>query len=183
MKYPILATLGLATLLLPGCSTPTTVDKGAIHAATFSFVARNPGTEPAFADGREQVHAAIHAAITRTLAAKGLTQVASGGDVTVAYLVIVGNNGTTESINAYFGYGRDTAGLEDKAQSAYSNSKNPNAFQAGTLLVDIIDSKTYKLLKRSYVVRPLLSNPTAQVRAERIQEAVNEALKDVRIQR
>jgi hypothetical protein len=32
-------------------------------------------------------------------------------------------------------------------------------------------------------VRPLLRNPSAEVRAERIQEAVNAVLKDVRITR
>jgi len=181
MKYTLLVTLGLAALLVPGCSTPTHVDKGSIHAATFSFVARKPGSEPTFADGREQVHAMIQASITRNLAAKGLSKVESGGDVTVAYLVIVGNTGNTESINAYFGYGRDTSGLEDKAHTAYGKSKDPNFFEAGTLLVDIIDSKTYKLLKRSYVVRPLLRNPTVEVRAERIQEAVDELFKDVQI--
>ena len=57
------------------------------------------------------------------------------------------------------------------------------AVTAGTLLVDIIDAKTYKLLKRSYVARPLLRNPSAEVRAERIQEAVDAVLKDVRIAR
>jgi hypothetical protein len=107
--------------------------------------------------------------------------VASGGDVIVAYLVIIGNNASTEAISTYFGYGRDASGLHDKAQDAYAGSKNPNYFEAGTLLIDIIDAKTYKLLKRSYVTRPLLRNPTAEVQAFRFQEAVDEALWDVRI--
>jgi hypothetical protein len=41
----------------------------------------------------------------------------------------------------------------------------------------------YSLLKRSYIVRPLLRNPSAEVQAERIQEAVNAVLRDVRIAR
>ena len=123
----------------------------------------------------------IHDYINRNLASKGLSQVAAGGDVTVAYLVIVGNNASTESIDTYFGYGRDASALHDRAQDAYSSSKNPNYFEAGTLLVDIVDAKTYKLLKRSYVTRPVLRNPSAEVRAERIQEAVDAVLRDVRI--
>jgi hypothetical protein len=55
------------------------------------------------------------------------------------------------------------------------------ALNLATLLVDILDAKTYKLLKRAYVVRPVLSNPTAEVRAERIQEAVDAVLKDLRV--
>jgi len=182
MKSSLVLTLSLAALLAAGCSSaPTKVDTGPIRAATFSFIASGPQPAPEFADNREQIHAMIQDSISRNLAGKGLSKVASGGDVTVAYLVIVGNNASTEAIYTYFGYGRDFAALQDKAQTAYSNSKNPNYFEAGTLLVDIIDAKSYKLLKRSYVARPLLRNPSAEVRAERIQEAVDAVLKDVRI--
>jgi hypothetical protein len=87
------------------------------------------------------------------------------------------------AIHDYFGYGRDFAALQDKAQDGYSASKNPNYFEAGTLLIDIIDSKTFKLLKRSYVTRPLLRDPSAEVQATRLQEAVNAALSDVRVVR
>jgi hypothetical protein len=107
--------------------------------------------------------------------------VEAGGDVTVAYLVIVGNNASTEMIDTYFGYGRDSSALHDKAHAAYGRSQNPNYFEAGTLLIDFIDSRTYKLLKRAYVVRPLLRNPSAEVRVERIQEAVDAVLGDLRV--
>lgn len=167
-----------------GCSSvPTTVDTGPIHATTFSFVAKSPSNTPNFADQHEKVHAMIQDSISRNLANKGLEQVPSGGDVIVAYLVIVGNNASTTAINDYFGYGRDVSALHDKAQAAYTSSKNPNYFEAGTLLVDIIDAKTYKLLKRSFVVRPLLRHPSAEVHEERIQEAVDAALADLRILR
>jgi len=182
MKYSFFVTLNVAALLFTGCSsTPTNVNTGPIRATSFSFIAGGTRTAPAFADNREQIHAIIQDSISRNLASKGLTKVSSGSDVIVAYLIIVGNNATTEAISTYFGYGRDAAALLDKAQDAYSSNKNPNYFEAGTLLVDIIDAKTYKLLKRSYVARPLLRNPSAEVRAERIQEAVDAVLKDVRI--
>jgi hypothetical protein len=183
MKCSSFFALNLAVLLVAGCSsTPTRVDTGPIRAATFSFVAA--GTPPpASSDNREQVHAMIQDSITRKLASRGVTRLASGGDVTVAYLVVVGDNASTEMIDTYFGYGRDDSALHDKAQAAYNKSKNPNYFQAGTLLIDIIDAKTFKLLKRSYVVRPVLSNPTVEARAARIQEAVDALLADVRIGR
>jgi hypothetical protein len=180
MKFSICASLGLTAFLLASCSsTPAKVDKGPIRAATFSFIAGGSGA----ADSRAQVHAMIQNSITRNLATKGLTKAASGGDVTVAYLVVVGNNANTEAISTYFGYGRDATALEDKAHAAYNSNKNPNYFEAGTLLVDILDTRTNKLLKRSYVTRPVLTNPTAEVRAERIQEAVDAVLGDLRIAR
>jgi len=185
MKYSFFVTLNLAALLVAGCSsTPTRVDTGPIRAATFSFIAPAPRTTPDFAPDRwAPIHAMIQDSISRNLAGKSLDKVASGGDVIVAYLVIVGDNASTTALNTYFGYGRDADALHDKAHAAYNNSKNPNYFKAGTLLVDIIDAKTFTLLKRSYVVRPLLRNPSADVRAERIQEAVDAVLKDVRIAR
>jgi hypothetical protein len=183
MKYSLFITLNLAALLIAGCKTPIHVDTGPIHAATYSFIAKTPSVAPEYSDRREQVHALIQDSISRNLVGKGLNKLPSGGDVIVAYLVIIGNNASTEAISTYFGYDRDAAALHDKAQDAYAGSKNPNYFEAGTLLVDIIDAKTNKLLKRSYVVRPILSNPSAEVRAERIQEAVDAVLKDVRIAR
>jgi hypothetical protein len=177
-------TVMLAALLVAGCSTPTKVDKGPIHASTFNFINGGSRVAPGFVDNREQVHATIQDAITQNLASKGLSRVPSGGDLTVAYLIVVGNNGSTEAISTYFGYGREDAEeLHEKAQSAYTGSNNPNYFEAGTLLIDIIDSKTNKLLKRSYVTRPLLRDRTADVRVEQIREAVNTALQDVQLSR
>lgn len=185
MKYSFLVTLTVATLLAAGCSsTPTRVETGPIRASSFSFIAAAPKATTDFAPDRwAPIHAMIQDSISRNLADKGLNQAASGGDVIVAYLLIVGDNASTEAVNTYFGYGRHAEALHDKAHEAYNNSKNPNYFQAGTLLVDILDAKTYTLLERSYVVRPLLRNPTAEIRAERIQEAVDAVLKDVRIAR
>jgi hypothetical protein len=181
MKYQFPPILTLTALLIAGCGTPTKVDTGSIHATTYSFIAGGEAPKPGFVDTRKPVHDMIQASITRNLASRGLRRLETGGDLTVAYLVIVGNNASTEAISTYFGYGRDVSALHDKAQDAYSGSKNPNYFEAGTLVIDLIDAKTYKLLKRSHVVRPLLGDASAEVRAERIQEAVDAALKDLRI--
>jgi hypothetical protein len=180
MKLKLFLTSTLTALLLAGCSTaPTKVTSGPIAASTFSFVASKSSGPDRFA----QVHAMIQNSITQDLGSKGLKRVDRGGDVVVAYLVVVGTHGVTQSIDTYFGYGRSVDKLENKASTAYGDSKNPNYYEAGTLLVDIIDGKSDKLLKRSYVVRPLLRDPTVQARAEHIQEAVDAVLADLRIGR
>ena len=184
MKSISLLPVVLTGLLIAGCSsTPKRVENGPVKAHTFNFV--NGGVTPAAAaaasDPREAIHLLIQDGITQNLAAKGVQKVASGGDVTVAYLVIVGNNATTESITTYFGAGRDASGLTDKAHAAYTENKNPNYFEAGTLLVDVIDAKTYKVLYRNYGVRPVLRNPSASTRAANIQEVVTELLGNLRI--
>jgi hypothetical protein len=182
MKRNTLLVLAVGALALAGCSsTPTTVDRGPISARTFSFVDPGAKPAPAYADNRQAVHTAIQDAITKNLAARGVTKAASGGDVTVGYLVITGNNASTRSISDYFGYASDAPGLQDKAHSAYTGSKNPNYFEVGTLVIDIIDAKSFKLLKRGYATRPVLRNVPAETRATRIQEAVDETLRDLRI--
>jgi hypothetical protein len=181
MKLTLLAALAAAVLIFAGCSTPTHVDRGPIKASSFSFLRPGRLPEAAFAENRQQVHALVQEAIANNLTAKGLKQVAEGGDITVAYLIVVGNNASTSAINDYFGYSPDAMALVDKAHKAYTDSDQRNYFEAGTLLIDIIDSGTHKVLARNYVTRQILQNPTAEAQKARLQEAVDEALQGVRI--
>ncbi|MGO8838734.1 MAG: DUF4136 domain-containing protein [Limisphaerales bacterium] len=182
MKTLIRCLLAAGAVVLAGCSsTPTQVNKGPIREGTFSFVSGQPAP-PDYAEKREQVHKLIQNAITTNLANKGLTRVANSGNVIVAYLVILGNNVSTTSVNDYFGYGRDADALVDKAhEKGAIDHKNPNPFTAGTLVIDVIDAKSYKLLYRNYAVRNVLRNAPDNVRADRIQAAVDQALAGLRV--
>ena len=172
----------VGVLTLAGCSsTPSKVDHGSITAKTFNFVNRAARPAPTYSDNRQVAHTLIQEAITKNLADRGVTKVEAGGDLTVGYLLIVGNNASTASINEHFGYGPDAAELQDKAQKAYAGSKAPNYFEAGTLVIDLTDSQTFKLLKRGYASRPLLRDLSADARAARVQGVVDEILRDVRI--
>lgn len=184
MRLQTIASLAAGLMLaLTGCSsTQTKVSSGAIRARTFNFVNTGSKPSPAYTDNRQDLHPIIQGAITKNLAGRGLSKVAAGGDVTVGYLIIVGNNVSTMAIDQYFGYGEDAGALEEKAHRAYVNNKNPNYFEAGTLVLDIIDSKTFKLLKRGYATRPVLRNLPLEAREARIQEAVDEILRDVKIE-
>lgn len=179
---PVACLLVATVLILAGCSsTPARVDRGPITARTFSFV--NPGTRPVppGTDQRQEVHRMIQEAITANLSRRGVMKTEAGGEVTVGYLVIVGNNASTALISDYFGYGEDSSALHEKAQAAYTKSKNPNYFEAGTLVIDVIDSRGFKLVKRGYATRPLLRDLPTDGRAARIQEVVDEILRDLRI--
>ena len=172
----------LTGLLIAGCSsTPTHVDKGALKARNFNFINGGIALTPAATEKRDAVHQQIQSAIIKNLAAKGLSRTSGTGDVIVAYMFILGNNVSTEAITTYFGFGRDADALHNKAEDAYSSSQNPNHFEAGTLVIDVIDANTYELLYRDYVVRPILRNATAEVRNENIQQAVDAALAKVRV--
>src|SRR5215831_13131261 len=104
---PIKACLLISAVLAvaaTGCSSVKThVDAGAIKARTFSFLRTGSRQPSAAVDNSAQAHALIQQALVNNLAAKGISKVPSGGDVTVAYLLIVGNNVGTASLNEYFG--------------------------------------------------------------------------------
>jgi len=170
--------IGVLALVLAGCaSAPRTVDRGPIAARTFNFVI--PAAPPA---ARWQpLHALVQEAITANLANRGVAKAEAGGDITVGYLVVAGNNASIASINDYVPNSEDPSGMADKIHKAYRQSKNPNYFEAGTLVIDIIDGKSFKLVKRGYATRPVLRNPSADARAAHIQEAVDEILKDLRL--
>jgi hypothetical protein len=173
-----------AIFILAGCASAPDrerVSSGTIQASTFSFI--NPGNRPAPAgtDNREAVHRMIQGSITRNLAGKGVSKVASGGDITVAYLVVVGTPTSTEAISDYFGYTEDTEKLHLKAHDAYTGTAARSQFEAGTLLIDILDGKTNKLLHRNFMTRSLLKNIPAAERSAHVEEAVNTILSGVRI--
>jgi len=172
-----------AVLAAAGCSSVKThVDTGPIAARTFSFLNTGPKATPAFADKRAQVYTMINEAITKNLAAKGVSNVPSGGDITVAYLVIAGNNATTTSLNDYFGYTDDATKLVDKVHTEQAvKSEDRNYFEEGTLVIDIINPQTMKLLKRSSIQSPLLRNAAPEARKARLQSLVDQELSDLRI--
>jgi hypothetical protein len=173
----------VAVLALSACSSvKTQVDTGPIAAKSFSFVNPGPKPFPAYADKRAEIHTIIQDAITKGLAAKGITHVQNGGDVTVAYLVIVGNNVSTTSLDDYFGYDSDASALVDKVHNEQAiKGDNRGYFEAGTLVIDLINPQTSKLLKRASVRSSVLRDLPPEVRQARLQSLVDKALSDLRI--
>src|SRR5690349_15968187 len=172
----------LGLMFAAGCSTPTHVDSGRINASTFNFIRPTPRQAGAnFSERDQQVHSFIQEAITANMTDRHVRRVAQGGDIAIAYLIIVGNNANTTAINDYFSYTEDGVELAEQAQKGYNKHSNQNYFEAGTLLVDIIDNRTQKVVMRNYVVRPLDRNASPEARKNRIQQAVNEVLYDARI--
>ena len=172
-----------AAFMLAACSSvKTRVDTGPVGARTFSFINTGSKAPPAYADARTQVYAMLKEAITKNLAAKGVSPVENGGDITVAFLVIAGNNATTTSLNAYFGYGPDASELVDKVHTEQAvKGEDRGYFETGTLVIDILDARSSKLLKRGSVQSPILRNLAPDVRQARLQGFVDQALHDLRI--
>jgi hypothetical protein len=183
MKTPTYALIVAGALALAGCSSVKThVDTGPIHARTFSYINTGSRELPAYAENRKQAYAKVQEAITRNLTSKGLTQVGQVGDVTVAYLIIVGNNATTTSLEDYFGYTADANALVNKVHKSETIKGNERGyFEAGTLVIDILDPKTSRLLKRATVQAQILRELPLDEREARLQQFVDQALSDLRV--
>jgi|SRR3954468_1747286 hypothetical protein len=184
-KYYYTLLMALFVLALAACSTvKTNVDNGPITARTFSFLNTGPKAAPSYADKTPEVHVAIQKAILRSLMAKGVTYVGNGGDVTVGYLIIVGNHVSTSSINDYFGYTDDADALLKKAHKDQATTSDNRAyFETGTLIIDFIEPATSKLLQRRTIQAEVMRDLTTEQRAARIQSLVEKELSSVAVAR
>jgi len=181
--HRVLAVCAVVALTLTACSTvDTKIDKKAVKAQTFSFLDTGGKPAPGYAEDRQQAHQMLHQAIIKTLADKGVSNVPSGGDVTVAYLAIVGNNAETTSLNRYFGYTPDATALVERVHEQETvKNENRQYFEAGTLVIDFLDPKTSTVLQRRTIRADMLRNLPAETRIARLQAVVDQALADVHI--
>ncbi len=84
----------------------------------------------------------IKAAVNSTLAAKGWTLVPSGGDVEVFAIETTQNQQTLDTFYNGFGGGRRWGGFGNATTTVES-------YKVGSLVVDLFDAKTEKLIWRS----------------------------------
>ena len=169
-------------MILGGCATePARYSTGPVKARTFNFVRMVEEKNASYADNSAQVHTLIQGAVEENLAAKGLTRVETNGDVAVLYLIIISDGISTKTINDYFGYGSSYE-LQDKAHQAFAiDKRNRTGFDAGTLVIDIVDTRQRTVVWRNFVYRPILSNLPIEQRQVRLQQAVDEVFKGLRI--
>jgi len=165
MKTIIYCLLVAGVVVATGCSsTSTQTNVGPARQGTFSF-APSPSPLPQFAEKSAHVQSLVQNAITATLEHKNLTRVARSGNVLVACVVVVDDNVPAATVDEYLG--------NTQAVSA----ANPiGAYGSGTLVVQIVDVRTNKLLYRGAVSRRFLRNAPDDLRADRIQSVVDQAL-------
>lgn len=181
MNSKAIALVILCAGFLLGCSSvPISVDKGPIKARTYSFMpAKRADTS---ASPWQHVHERVQTSITKNLATKGVKRLDRGGEVTVAYLIIVANNAATASATDYFGYGRDAAALADKVHNSQAmKSKNRGYVETGTLVIDFVDPSSSKILWRSSVQSEIFRDMPTEAKEELVQQLVDSALQNLRV--
>lgn len=120
-----------------------------------------PGADlqDAGAEGSAEVHDTIQRTIRNRFKTRGMIFGNPNADLVVAYMIVGQGAGTPTMNEPYSG-----------------NGGNPNNFKSGTLVIDIVDAKTNKLIYRGTTKRSLLGGVKPVERNARINETVAQTL-------
>jgi hypothetical protein len=172
----IIATIALIPLLFscaPSIDHPQGTSKGYTSAR---LIQRDP-TATTTNPNERQIHSMIQSSLSKEFASNGLRYGSPGADLTVAYLVLYQEPGITASFPEYFGYGRNEADISDFAHiKGVLENQRPDHFRQAGIVVDVIDSRTNKLVFRGFAKGDVVRSPSATSRRARIDTAIAEAL-------
>lgn len=120
----------------------------------------------------------IVAAVDRELALKGLTMVAAGqGDLVATYAATSRQGMESQEVDEYFEYANDD-GI-GTYPSGSGGSLAVKEFEEGTLLFDLSDRKTGKLVYRGSAKATLLDDPSPTRSDIRLRQIVSQLLSGV----
>jgi len=178
MKSITLPALSILSLLLVACGPGIDLPKGTSRGySSARLTQRNPNL-PVRTDPTERsVHGMIQDSLARQCRAKGLAYGAANAELVVAYLVIYQEPGMTSSYQDYFGYGRSAEAITERAHMRGAvESKRPDFFQRAGIVVDLIDSRTHKLVYRNFEAGDVVRGASGPARAARIDAAIGRIL-------
>tara|TARA_R100000027_G_scaffold67735_1_gene68298 strand:- start:12347 stop:12889 length:543 start_codon:yes stop_codon:yes gene_type:complete len=169
--------LPLVLIALVGCSSVPLPKKEAKGNETFAFYNPDVAKLPEFAGKSVEAMKTIQDELRAQLTAAGLTEVkdiTEKPDLIVAYLLVLQNNTVTTAVRDYY----VSSGVEIiEAAHEYSQDHKPHRkFQSGTVVVDVIDVKTEKLIYRDYATREVKKGLTSEQRQKLVRKATDEAI-------
>jgi hypothetical protein len=172
--------IAIASACLVSCSTSVEMPNGTSKGYTSArLTVRDPGA-PAITDATEkQVHGMIQKSIAKQFTAKGLAYGSGNAELVVAYMVIYQEPGMTARYDQFFGYGRDSDAISDRAHTRGAlDNKRPDYFRQAGIVIDVIDSRTHKLVYRNFAKGDVIKGASAGTRAARIDTGVAQALQE-----
>lgn len=174
----LLATCTLAAgLLLVSCTGSVDQPQGTSKGYTSArLIQRHPNLPAPSTAIEKQVHGLIQKSLSRQFTSKGINYGKGGADLVVAYLVIYQEPGMTADYRDYFGYGRNADDIAVLAHNRGALGSRPDYFRQAGIVVDVIDSRTNKLVYRGFSKNDVVKGASPATRAARIDAAVAEAL-------
>ncbi|MES2919999.1 MAG: DUF4136 domain-containing protein [Verrucomicrobiota bacterium] len=177
-KTPSRILIAIAAACLVSCSTSVEMPKGTSKGYTSARLTVRDPNAPAITGGTEkQVHGMIQKSIAKQFTSRGMAYGNSNAELVVAYLVIYQEPGMTANYDQYFGYGRDSETIADRAHTrGVIDSKRPDYFRQAGIVIDVIDSSTSKLIYRNFAKGDVIKGASEGTRSARIDAAVGQAL-------
>lgn len=178
MKFVTLPALAMLSLALAACGPGVDMPKGSSKGYTSARLIQRDPQAPAITEANERLaHRLIQNSLAKQFAANGLTYGKGGADLVVAYLVLYQEPGMTASYPEYFGYGRNPDEISDVAHIRGAvESSRPDYFRQAGIVVDVIDSRTNKLVYRGLAKGDVVKGVAEGARATRIDAAIAQAL-------
>lgn len=167
-----------ATGILVSCSASVDMPQGKRgDYQSARLIQRNPNPAVVITPTESQIHGMIQKSIARQFTSRGMSYGKGDADLAVAYLVIYQEPGMTANYDDYFGYGRNAREIADVAHIRGSiESKRPDFFRQAGIVVDVVDSRTGKLVYRNFAKGDVVRGASASTRAARIDQGIASAL-------
>lgn len=168
--------VGLA-LMVGGCAS-VDLPKGKVGKYTSArFVKLDPNVKLAGGNRDGEIDGLIRQGITSRFEQEGLTVSDGDADLIIAFLLVTQNNVTTTTVGQYFGSGDDRAKILDVAhKKGVIKSNRIEAYEAGAVVIDVVDAQSSKLLYRNFAKRDIDRQRSKEEGKQVLEEAVNEAL-------
>jgi hypothetical protein len=169
------ALLSLLAIFVAGC-TSVPMPKGSSKGySTVRFIAPNKPLGDDASPGFVEANRMIKEAVAAQMETNGLQVVEGNADLIVAHLIILQDNASTSYCNQYYGL-QDFFDIVSLAHKEGTKKHYPEHVQKRALVIDLIDSRTYKLVYRNYALSGTLANLSEQDRQVYINKMVAEAL-------
>lgn len=174
-KITLLGCLLASILMIAGCSSIETPKGSSTGYKSYRLYKEMPSGTTAFANREDEVHSLLQNEINAVFKAKGLEEADQDAELIVAYLVLVQNNAVSTGIDDY--YTNSGSEIVQYAHKQVTIKKDmPKSFEAGTLIIDVIDANDRKLIYRDYSSKEILPELSLAERNQRAKDAVDEAL-------
>ena len=174
--YSILS-LCLGIVLLSGCSTSKKIDLPKGNSAgysSFRMYKHNPNHVPDFTNREDRVNAYLKDALKSEFEAQGLKESEANAELIVSFLLIVQNTAVTEAISDY--YITSGSDIMSEAHRRMGKKNLPGGYEAGAIVVDIIDKDSGEIIYRDFAKREVLDYLTPAEKEQRARDAAVEAV-------
>lgn len=178
MKITQILALSVTAALAVGCSSTIKMPKGKAKGySSARFVNSREHTVAQGIEDTPEVNKMVQDAISNELRKGGIRVGGGGEDLIIAYMLLHQTVSSTTMNDDHFGYGRDAGEILERAHEAGTiENKSPDYFEAGAVVVDLLDARTNELVFRNFAVRDTTQAPSPSQQRARINNAVAEAI-------